>query len=560
MTGKNIMHVQEISFGKLLDHKDVYKIPEYQRPYSWNIEQWEDLFNDIKELNEDEVHFLGSIIVVPEGPHKLGTNYFYIVDGQQRLATLLTLLIVIRDLAKEKGNNNFADYINNECLYNIIYKDNQKKKESKLILGKQDNNVFQRILESEKVDENHLIYNCYKFFREKILKEDLDLGKIFDKIRDNIVLVHINAITEFNAFRLFETLNDRGLELSATDLIKTYILNKVSNATGIFDNIIEYWNEMYEKIRDKDPVKFIRRFMLSQFAGKFSEKKLYGDVRLKLENKTPQQVFSFVSTLNDYATIYKKIYDCAFSEDTINKRLNELQMIEVSPSFTLLLKVMPYFESNEMEKDDVLEIMDMIEVFHIRWGICNQATSRLDRIYNEICLELDNTESKDFKNIIAKKLYDEIKNNVNDEIFKVNFCMRDFTPNQSRTRYILWKLSEPTGETILNLKEIETDHILPQKLNKNWKDYLISKGYNEDEINILHRDNLNKIGNLTIIKGGWNKSMSNKLFVDKKQHYQNSEISITKDLTKFTDWTFKEIKERTEELANKALNIWNWRW
>jgi uncharacterized protein with ParB-like and HNH nuclease domain len=559
MAGK-FMDVQEISLGRLLELSDVYKIPEYQRPYSWNVEQWEDLFNDIKELNENEVHFLGSIIVVPEGSHKLGINYFNVVDGQQRLATLLTLLIAIRDLAKEKGNNNLANHINNKYLYSVTYRDNQEKKESKLILGKQDNNVFQKILEGEKGDENHLIYNCYKFFREKILKEDLDLGKIFDKIKENIVLVHINTFTVFNAFRLFETLNDRGLELSATDLIKTYILNKVSNATDIFNNIIEDWNEMYEKIKDKDPVKFIRRYMLSKYAGKFSEKKLYEDVRLKLENKTPQEVSNFISELNNYATIYKKIYDCDFSDISINKRLKELQMIEVSSSFTLLLKIMPYFENKSLERNDVLEIMDMIEIFHIRWGICNQATSRLDRIYNEICLELNNKESKEFKNVIAKKLYEEIKNNVNDEIFKVNFCMRDFAHNQSRTKYILWKLSQPTGETILNVKEIETDHILPQKLNNNWKDYLISKGYKEDEINKLHREYVNKIGNLTIIKGGWNKAMSNKLFVDKKQHYQNSEISITKDLTKFTDWTFEEIKARTEELAKKALNIWKWRW
>jgi uncharacterized protein with ParB-like and HNH nuclease domain len=200
MAGK-FMDVQEISLGRLLKSTEVYKIPEYQRPYSWNVEQWEDLFNDIKELNEKEVHFLGSIIVVSEGPHKLGKNYFNIVDGQQRLATLLTLLAVIRDLAKVKGNNGLADHINDEYLYSKIYEDNQEKKVSKLILGKHDNNVFQKILRSEKVDENHLIYNCYKFFSEKILKEDLDLGNFFIKIRDNVVLIHINTFTEFNAFR-----------------------------------------------------------------------------------------------------------------------------------------------------------------------------------------------------------------------------------------------------------------------------------------------------------------------------------------------------------------------
>ncbi|ROL56129.1 HNH endonuclease [Bacteroidetes/Chlorobi group bacterium Naka2016] len=318
---------------------------------------------------------------------------------------------------------------------------------------------------------------------------------------------------------------------------------------------------MYEKIRDKEPVKFIRRYVLSNWKGKISETRLYEEVCSKLKDERAENLHNFVGFLNSSATVYKKIFDCSLPYDSLNKKLNELHLVEVAPSFTLLLKIIPFLENKTISEQDVFDIIEMIETFHIRWGICGQATSRLDKIYNEICMELQNKVPAEFKETIKQKLSQEIRNNVDDEIFKRNFASRNFKATEPRTKYILWKLSRPTGETSLNIKEIQTEHIMPKTLNADWINYIktnISK--NKEEIVELHKEYLDMIGNPTIIKGEWNISMSNRLFQEKKNDYNQSEFQITKNLTTYDKWSFDEIEKRTKEMAEEAFQIWQWKY
>jgi len=545
------IEAKEVKFQALLSNaQEAYKVPLYQRPYAWSKDQWEDLFEDLNSLKPNDIHFLGSIVVVPEGEHRLGVNYFQIVDGQQRLATILIWLSAIRDLAQENENKGLAERLTKNFL--IVEDVTTGKKIPKLQLGQLDNDAFQRVLEGKPKDYNHLIFECYKYFKSNTNNENM-----WQILLNNVSIVHINAFNHFNAFRLFETLNDRGLELSAADLIKNFLLMKVSSKDEIFNNTISQWNEMYEKVRDKDPVKFIRRYVLSNYKGKISESRLYEEVRKELEKENPEKICNFVKDLNVNATIYKKIFECSFSQKKINKKLQELHLVEVVPSFTLFLKLMRYLEKEEISEKDILEIMEMIESFHIRWGICGQSTSRLDQIYNDICMESKNKQPQELKTIIKNKLFQEIRSNADDEIFKRNFSQRAFKSNETRTKYILWKLSKPTGETALNIKEIQTEHILPQTLSNEWVKYLREKtSKNENEINALHRENINRIGNLTIIKGEWNISMSNRLFIKKKEDYIKSEFQITKELSNYNEWTFEEIDKRSKKLAEEACKIW----
>jgi len=544
----------EVKLQALLSNaQEAYKVPLYQRPYAWSRDQWEDLFEDLNSLRPNDVHFLGSIVVVPESEHRLGVNYFQVVDGQQRLATILIWLSAIRDIAKENGNNELADYLTETFLFARELESGRQRKIPKLQLGQLDNDAFQRVLEGKSKDYNHLIFECYKYFKNKTDNENM-----WQILLNNVSIVHINAFNHFNAFRLFETLNDRGLELSAADLIKNYLLMKVSSREEIFNDTISQWNEMYEKVRDKEPVKFIRRYILSNYKGKISESRLYEGVRKRLENENPGKICDFVEDLNVNATIYKKIFESSFSQDKINKKLRELHLVEVAPSFTLLLKIMPHLENKEISEGDVLEIMEMVESFHIRWGVCGQSTSRLDQIYNDICMMLKDKQPQEFRGIIKNKLLQEIENNADDEIFRRNFGQRAFKPNETRTKYILWNLSKPTGETALNIREIQTEHVLPQTLSNEWVEYLKRKtSKTEDEIKALHRESLNRIGNLTIIKGEWNISMSNRLFSEKKEDYRKSEFQITKKLFNHDEWTFKKIDERSKQLAEEACKIWS---
>lgn len=552
----SFIDANEISLEKLLNQPtEVFKVPLYQRPYAWTKDQWADLLEDILTLPKDGSHFFGAIVVIPTQEPDQGVKSFYVIDGQQRLATILIWLSAIRDRMKEK-NDGLTKYINNSFLFSNTFYEGKAMSFPKFELGEYDNKHLKNILEGNIKEEEHLIYKCYEFFKNTNFPDDT-----WTIILKNIFIVHINAHNYFNAFKLFETLNDRGLELSAADLIKNFLLMNTSVNKDIFNSCINEWEEMYQKIRDKSPVKFIRRFMLANYKGNISENNLYQHVRSRLENNLPEQYLQFAKELNFSSTIYKKIFESSFNDKKINKKLDELKIVEVSPSFTLLMTIMPLYEENKISKDDILKIMEMIEAFHIRWGICGQSTGRLDQIYNEICDGLKQKNTEEYLGYIEGKLSRYVKENVDDEIFKHNFASRNYKFGEQRTKYILWKLSDPTptGELILDINEIETEHIMPQTLSEQWIDDLQKQtGKDKSQIIALHEEMLNHIGNLTIIKEAWNRSMSNRIFAQKKNDYKKSEIPITNELEKQNQWAFNDIESRSKKFSEKAVKIWKW--
>lgn len=558
---------KESKMGLILSNsKEAYKVPIYQRPYAWKKDQWDDLFEDIINLEPNDTHFLGSIVVVPEkeeGARLGSTNYFQIVDGQQRITTILIWLSAMRDIAKEKGNDELANHITKTYLFATEFKEGKEINIPKIHLAEADLNPLLNLLYGKERNGTHRIYECYDYFKKITESENY-----WEILTENISLVHINAFNQFNAFRLFETLNDRGLELSGADLIKNFILMKVSNNREVFIDAVDEWNDMYGKIKDLEPVTFIRRYMLSNYRGKTSKTKLYEEIKKKFSNKKDEEILEFVKDLNKNATIYEKIYNKQFSSEKINKILSILQLIEVSPSYTLLLKIFSLLDEEiENEKDvekNIMKILKLIESFHIRWSICGLSTSRLDQIYNNICMNLseipkDSNSSKNYLELIKEILTKEIRGNADDGIFKSNFLSRTFNSNDKRTKYILWKLSEPSEEMIFDVNVVQTEHIMPQNLRKEWIKYLMrNSSKSHEKIRAIHKEKLNLIGNLTIIKGEWNQSMSNKLFENKRPEYTKSDFKLNKELSNYSQWKFHEIDKRSNELADRAINIWKW--
>jgi len=553
---------KETDIRGLFSTQQVHKVPLHQRIYAWKNDQWEELFDDIAQLSEKETHFLGSIVVIPEGPAKLGVNFFQIQDGQQRLATIVVFMSVLRDLAEQNNiSGSYQDY--------LYAKDYNGNSIPRLELSKLDNDALMCILDKRSRISSHPLFDCYDYFQNRIKREfpsNLEHGikELWSKLLERVYVVHINAFNDFNAFQLFETLNDRGLELSAVDLIKNFLLQNVSDDEVKLKECVSTWGEMFGNIRDIEPIKFFRRYMLSSFKGKVSEKRLNKALRSIVENGKwdKERILNFVKDLNQKSIVYQHILRADFpGAIEINKKIQNLQLVEVSPSYTLLLKLFPFYENDHFSKEDIIEALDMIETFHIRWGVCGQSTSSLDTIYNEICNDL--SMISDYNGIlqsIKNRLDIEIKANVDDAVFKNNFVKRNFKPSERRTKYVLWQLSKPTGETTININEIQTEHIMPQTLSNGWIKYLKDKtDLSETKIAEKYKENKDKIGNLTIIKGKWNDSMSNELFENKKNCYRESEFSITNELCNSNDWTFDDIEKRSEKLAKLAVEeIWKW--
>ena len=564
---QKIIDANELTIEGLLNRSaEAYRVPRHQRQFEWTKEQWNDLWEDVHIGQIDESHFLGSIVVIPEGRASVEINYYEVNDGQQRLTTILVLLSAIRDRAEELKNDEFAKHIAEHYLTANYFEGGSKKIVPKMTLGKLDNEEFGAILGGKLQHEaraGHRIFECYNYFKSQIDGYNLDeLENLKKRIVNKIIVVHINVADQFNAFRLFETLNDRGLALSAVDLIKNHLLMRAASTSvgddAVVDTIVEEWQEMYEKIREYDPVIFFHRFMLSEYPGKISAKQLYEVIKQKASNEKwdAKYIYEFTNKLKRAATIYTELIDANIGNTKINRRLSDIKLFEAGPSYTLLLKITPLFKSGLLDETQYLKIIDLIELFHMRWGITGQSTSRLTEIYNRMCTKIVSVDAGEISNMIESE-YLSWASSIKDSIFHAAFQEAFGKPADTRTKFIIWKLGNPAGEISLNFDEVHTEHIMPQTLSDEWFSVLEkSSELDKDGVTKTHDLLVNTIGNFALIKGEWNISMSNRVYSEKVKHYINSEIGSTKELANRKEWVFDDVVNRTKELADKAIQIW----
>jgi len=548
------INTKRLSIGKLLGSvNEVFRIPLYQRPYNWGKDQWNDLWEDIIRIERDDTHFFGSIITISQ-ERQSGFEFFEVVDGQQRLTTVEILLTAIRDIAEEIDKER-ASYINNYFLKSSTIDD----VEYKLILGRKDNKVFKKLIEKRiSTDDlkNERIIQAYNFFREKLLESNLKWQDIYVRLLDSLDIVLMVTDTYYHAFRLFETLNNRGLSLSSVDLIKNYLLSKLSESESSLEECIEIWDSIIENIENiesvrHDKVRFFRHYLFSIEYGVVPIPKLYTKYQKLIDSS--ESLISLVEDIWLKSELYLKLYNGIGGSKEVDDRLKTLVRIEATTSYPLLLKCL----SNKIEKEDLIRILEAIEVFTLRRSICNLSTRDIDRIYNHLALEAFTKEYP------VLYIIDYLRKRApTDNEFFLNFQNRDFT-RSTQTKYILERienmLTNNTKEkTISTNRDVHIEHIMPKEIiRKNSKDpenswqKLLGKRISEYSMFV------NKIGNLTLLGSELNITASNYPFTEKKKKYEMSIMMLTKEICKKESWTYEEIMLRSSYLAHIAKDIWN---
>jgi hypothetical protein len=545
---------KRLSIGKLLGSvNEIYRIPLYQRPYNWGKDQWNDLWEDLIRLEGEETHFLGSVITISQERNK-GFGYFEVVDGQQRITTILILLIAIRDLAEEMDKDRAA-YIDNYFLKSSTI----DEIDAKLILGKKDNKVFKRLVDkriSKDEVKTEKIIEAYYFFKDKFQHSNLRWQNIYTRLLDSLDLVLMVTDSYYDAFRLFETLNNRGLSLSSVDLIKNYLLSKISTNDSLVEECIETWDSIIDNIEEiesvrHDKVRFFRHYLFSTEPGIVPVPKLYSRYQ-KLIDQT-SNILKLIEDIWAKSELYVKLFNGLMGIRDIDYKLNTIVRIEATTSYPLLLKCF----SENLQKDQLMKILEAIEIFTLRRSICNISTRDIDRIYNHLALEAFKQEVP--VNYIIEYLR---KRAPIDPEFYLNFQSRDFT-RSTQTKYILEmienELTNNTKEKMINPRtDVHIEHIMPRELlrrrstetESTWKTELGSRA---SEYSVY----VNRIGNLTLLGSELNITASNLPFSEKKKKYEQSVIQLTKEICKVDKWTFNEIEKRSEFLAGIAKKIWN---
>ncbi len=560
-----------------------YQIPLFQRKYTWIKDNWSRLWEDIikpiqlsdksiqtsdksiqtsdKSIQtfEESAYFLGVFVTV-----KQTTSHILIIDGQQRLTTILILLAAIRNktshqMSMFEDSNDTLVKINN-CLTNPHYK-NDHSDYFRLLPSQSDRVVFKEIMNqnSSKYERSdHLLRKAYKFFFDSLKKIEIsDVLKITE-ILFKWELVHIMLDETSNYYVVYESLNSKGQLLTQADLIKNHFFLQLPNHR---EELYEkYWKRLDDAL-PQDPKKakdglteYLKYFFMQKHETVIGEKSLF--IAYKKETKDSVHVMEYLQELIKFFVYYEKIlYPKKENNEQIQERLQYLNRIGSTNAYPLLLICYDSYALNRLNTDEFLEILSVVENFIIRRFICNDSALNHTHTFTKKAI-------KGIKQLAHKELVNTIKINLtkadypNDAEFKKRFAERKFDTDDygNKIRYILERLENHLGGQMENSSKLTIEHILPQNNPPKhwWKEHL------GEQWEVIMKQYVNTIGNLTLTSV--NSSLAEKEF-DAKQDLllkEKNRPKLNDYFERISEWKSDNIVKRTEYLTELALQIWKY--
>jgi hypothetical protein len=564
MANTILLGTNDLNLKQLLGNGRIYHVPPYQRDYSWKEEHWEDLWLDLEELKKEKnaQHYMGSILL--KGEER--PEHFVIIDGQQRIATLSILILAAIARLREMAGRDAEPAANEERAMIlrgsfIGSKDPGSLTESsKLSLNLNDNDFYQGTIvqlerpasERSLSDSEKLLWGAFKYFKRKI---DASFeGKTGQELADwvnhfvavRLLFIQVSVQDELNAYMVFETLNARGLELTASDLIKNYLMSLVSRkGKGDLKHILTRWARVNEYIGAQRLPEFIRHYVNS--VGPYvRQERLFRHIREDV--KTAEDASRLIRQLEQASVCYRALWD---AEDEFwldyprsAEYIRALVMFGVSQFKPLILAA-----TRRLPPGDVVTVLRDCTTVSLRFNVVSRlGTHELEKRYNEAALQVENQEARAPSDIRATLLpvY------VDDDQFRADFeVFRQPCTTQGKQliRFLLCALERQHSQHDVSWRTTEAtiEHILPDSLDEAW-----SKTFSEDE----HARYVDRLGNYALLEPGKNKDLGQKPFDAKKRSFATSQYRLTQDIAHYDDWNKGAIAERQRKLANLALAVW----
>lgn len=555
-TQENMTAIPKSIEGILADNPHM-KIPIFQRDYSWKSDNWRELWNDIfNGIKNDTKHYLGSVVLVNNGDSK------EVVDGQQRLTTISIIYLAII--------SNFNDLINNgiDVAHNSTRAQEIKKlicetdlysisSTNKLQLNENNNMIYAKYLVDDKIPEegvklsesNRLLVECFKYFKKSIKKHCTIDGEkhpdykllldYFTYISGKLLIIEIVASDYHNAYVIFETLNDRGLDLTVTDLLKNYLfsLAKISK----HNDIKKAWNEIINNVDEKNTTKFIRHFWNS-YHKKVTEKELFRAI--KDEIKDEEKVINFILKLSEISSVYSALSNpnnqLWNGDEYLKESLKEINLYKVDLCFPVLLSAQMYLSDLKLKRK-IFKLCSRISFRYI--VICNGSANDLERAYNDLCLNIFNNKDEIKIELIEKEMKEFI---VPSEAFIASFKNKSIkTKNNKRLIMDILKGIERNRGSKIG-EDYTIEHILPEHYDSDW-----DEKFNKDSEEYKYR-----LGNYILLEKDHNNGLGNKPFSEKKTVYKESIFEGAKVISELKDWTIDELENHQQKMAKIVNTVW----
>lgn len=560
------------TFRKLIGNGLTYRIPRFQRDYSWTDDEWEDLWLDLTgtlQPGGEPAHYMGYLVL-----QSSDDKTFEVIDGQQRLTTIsITVLAILKNLQRlvdagmdaqsnrqrlEQIRQTYIGYLDPVTLVS----------RPKLTLNRNNNSYFQDYLvplehlpvRGFRASE-HLLRRAFEWFDKRVgeyLKRNIGeegrrLAQLAEDMSDRLFFTVITVTDELNAYKVFETLNARGVRLSATDLLKNYLFSVLDrqgqNGPELREhelrNLEDRWEAIVGRLGAESFPDFLRVHWNSRRA--FARQaELFKTIRGQVA--TRESVFQLLRGLEEDLDTYLALSSPEASDWSrdLKNLAGTLRTFNVRQPFPLLLAA-----KRALSEADFSGLLRACVVIAMRFNvICGYSTAEQERTYNTVAERIAKGEILS----LAPALTAMTNIYPNDAAFRPAFAEKAIRTTQSRNnrvaRYILCKLEKhiaPEHDYEFTSDSFTVEHVLPQKPQSGWD------SFSDEETQAL----VYRLGNMTLIQAGTNKDLGNGPFSAKRAAYESSGFEITRKLARdHAEWTPEQIAAHQNWMAAQATAIW----
>lgn len=534
-------------------------IPDYQRSYSWNIDEVGELWDDINKAMQigAKEYFLGSVVTTTTNSKRQ-----QVIDGQQRLATVSLLYAAMRDIFKERSDERASDIERD-----LLGKKNMatRQLEPRITLNAEDNDIFQRIVQGSRdalgltaTHESHRrLVNAYDLLRARL--DALILGlpaenwqapliKWHEYVLLSAKVIEVHVLNENRAFVIFETLNDRGLNLSTADLLKGHLFGM--SATRIEECKVAWSQSMAPFSGHKDggdADTFLRHYWAST-RGVARVKALFSEMRAHVDSE--QEAVDLAKDLARSAPLWANMFDRDAEywksySDRHKAALETLSQLKVEQCRPLLLAAM-----RSLPQAEVAEILGLLISWSVRWFVTGGGSAGVtERLYAEAAREISDGRLTS-ASAVANKFADRVPT---DRDFKSVFATSTVRRGWLARYYLVALEKTAAGEEQPELvpntdrTEVNLEHVLPRNADPgDWPTF------SRDEL----ADMKLMMGNQVLLRQKDNTSLGNGDFASKRPILLQSKLLLTKEVGQREAWTPDAIKERQTRLADLAVRTW----
>jgi hypothetical protein len=558
------------TYRKLIGNGLAYRIPRFQRDYSWTDEEWEDLWSDMLgtlQENGEPAHYMGYLVLQSQDE-----KTFDVIDGQQRLTTLsLMVLAVLKNLARLVGEgknpvqneqrlaqirSTYVGYLDPVTLVT----------RSKLTLNRNNDSYFQTYLvplghlpvRGFRASE-HSLRKAFEWFEKRIRDyakkqagdEGVTLASLVETLSDRLFFTVISVTDELNAYKVFETLNARGVRLSSTDLLKNYlfsVLHKKNEHANEMQVLEDRWESLVSRLGAESFPDFLRCHWNSRHSF-VRQADLFKTIRSTVSDRAA--VFELLRGMEEDLDTYLALThpEASHWHPTQKNYAQILRMFRVRQPFPLILA-----SQRALPEDQFTAILRACVMIGFRYNVIgNLPTNEQERTYFAAAQKIIQS-SATHTPISTLALLESLRDIYpSDDQFKALFADKIIRTTDSRNnrvaRYILCELERQHSGTDYDFdsETFSIEHVLPQNPETGWEQFT------DEEADVM----VYRLGNMTLLAKKPNKDQGNAAYSVKRAILQASNFTLTKKLAEESaQWTPSRIEARQKSLAKWATAIW----